>query len=482
MQKFTGGLHLNLFLLADELILGVSLILILLIDFISKNKRLTGYFFNLIILALIIFVILNKREGQAFYGAFVYDSVSWYAKIVFLAGAFLTGLLSVSTIRIKEKYYGAYYMILGASTLGMMFLASSKELITLYIGLELATISLYALSAIYKDDNSSLEAGIKYLILGAISSGLLLYGIGLIYGATRTTYLEKIIIYVSSQEINPVFIIGIILLILGTAFKLSAVPMHVWTPDVYHGSPTAITGFISVASKSAGFIFVLRLFSYTFLKIDYIWVPIISVIAFLTMTIGNLIAIPQKDIKRLLAYSTISQAGYILVGFVGASVVGISSVLFYILVYTFTNIAAFAVVAGVEKHTGSCSIYDYASLSQRNPLLALTFMLSLLSLAGIPPLAGFVGKFYLFYAAMQKGYLWLVIAAALNSTLSLYYYLLILKQLYIRNEKVEGDKIKLSFSIILVLIICTAAIIILGIIPAGIVDITLDAGQGMFVK
>ncbi len=472
----------NLFLLSDELILGIALILILLIDFISKNKRIIGYFFNLIILALIFYIVLNKREGQLFSGAFIYDEVSWFAKIVFLIGAFLTGLLSVSTIKIREKYYGAYYMILGASTLGMMFLASSKELITLYIGLELATISLYALSSIYKDDTNSLEAGIKYLILGAISSGLLLYGISLVYGVARTTYLEKIITIITQQGVNATLILGIIFIILGTGFKLSAVPMHVWTPDVYQGSPTAITGFISVASKSAGFIFVIRLFSYTFLKFDYVWVPIISVIAFLTMTIGNLIAIPQKDIKRLLAYSTISQAGYILVGFVGASVIGISSVLFYILVYTFTNIAAFAVVAGVEKQTGSCNIADYASLSQRNPLLALTFLLSLLSLAGIPPLAGFVGKFYLFYAAMQKGYLWLVLAAALNSTISLYYYLLILKQLYIRNEKIEGEKIKLSFNILLVLIICIAAIIILGIMPAGVIDITIDAGQGMFIK
>lgn len=475
-------IELNLFLLSDELFLGIALILILLIDFISKNKRIIGYFFNLIIFVLIVFIFFNKREGQAFYGAFIYDGISWFAKIVFLIGAFLTGLLSISTIRIKEKYYGAYYMILGASTLGMMILASSKELITLYIGLELATISLYALSAIYKNDNNSLEAGIKYLILGAISSGLLLYGISLIYGIARTTYFEKIISFISQQDINPAFVIGIILIILGTAFKLSAVPMHVWTPDVYQGAPTAITGFISVASKSAGFIFVLRLFSYTFLKLDYLWVPLISVIAFLTMTIGNLIAIPQKDIKRLLAYSTISQAGYILVGFTGASVIGISSVLFYILVYTFTNIAAFAVVAGVEKQTGSCNISDYASLSQRNPLLALTFMLALLSLAGIPPLAGFVGKFYLFYAAMQKGYLWLVIAAALNSTLSLYYYLLILKQLYIRNEKIETEKIKLSSGIILVLIICIAAVILLGIIPSNIIDFTIDASQKLFIK
>ncbi|MBP7793126.1 MAG: NADH-quinone oxidoreductase subunit N [Candidatus Goldbacteria bacterium] len=472
----------NWFLLSDEMMLGIALILILLIDFVSKNKRIIGYFFNVVILVLFIFVILNKREGQAFYGAFVYDGVSWFAKIIFLSGALLTGLLSVSTIKLKEKYYGAYYMILGASTLGMMFMASSKELITLYLGLELTTISLYALSAIYKNDSNSLEAGIKYLLLGAISSGLLLYGISLVYGITRTTYLDEIIFYISQNEINPAFVMGVIFIILGASFKLSAVPLHVWTPDVYQGSPTAITGFISVASKSAGFVFVLRLLSYMFLNLNYVWVPILSVIAFLTMTIGNLIAIPQKNIKRLLAYSTISQAGYMLVGLVGASVIGISSVLFYLFIYTFTNIAAFAVVAGVEKYTGSCEISEYTSLSQRNPLLALTFLLSLLSLAGIPPLAGFVGKFYLFYAAMQRGYLWLVILAALNSTLSLYYYLMVLKQMYIRNEKAEMEKIKLPFNVVLVLVICIAAIIIFGIMPTDIIDLTIDAGQAMFAK
>ncbi|HPD19205.1 MAG TPA: NADH-quinone oxidoreductase subunit N, partial [Candidatus Goldiibacteriota bacterium] len=292
----------------------------------------------------------------------------------------------------------------------------------------------------------------------------------------------EIIFYISQNEINPAFVMGVIFIILGASFKLSAVPLHVWTPDVYQGSPTAITGFISVASKSAGFVFVLRLLSYTFLNLNYVWVPILSVIAFLTMTIGNLIAIPQKNIKRLLAYSTISQAGYMLVGLVGASVIGISSVLFYLFIYTFTNIAAFAVVAGVEKYTGSCEISEYTSLSQRNPLLALTFLLSLLSLAGIPPLAGFVGKFYLFYAAMQRGYLWLVILAALNSTLSLYYYLMVLKQMYIRNEKAEMEKIKLPFNVVLVLVICIAAIIIFGIMPADIIDLTIDAGQAMFAK
>jgi NADH-quinone oxidoreductase subunit N len=363
-----------------------------------------------------------------------------------------------------------------------MFLFSSKELITLYIGLELATVSLYALAAIYKTDDSSTEAGIKYLILGAISSAILLFGISLIYGITRTTYIDGVMAYTSQSPVGPIFVIALIMTLLGAGFKLSMVPMHLWTPDVYQGAPTPVTAFISVASKAAGFIFAIRLFSYMFVRLDYIWVPLLSIIALLTMTVGNLMAIPQKNVKRLLAYSTISQAGYILVGFVGASVIGISSVIFYLLAYTVTNIAAFAVVTAFSKATGSDNLDDYAGLAQKEPLLALLFMLSLLSLAGIPPLAGFVGKFYLFYSAMQKGYVWLVVAAALNSTISLYYYLLILKQMYIFDRKKEFPKIKIDFSVKIVLIFTMIVIFIMGIFPGPVLDLTTDIAQSLFFK
>jgi NADH-quinone oxidoreductase subunit N len=275
---------------------------------------------------------------------------------------------------------------------------------------------------------------------------------------------------------------ALIMTLLGVGFKLSMVPMHVWTPDVYQGAPTPVTAFISVASKAAGFVFALRLFAYMFIRLDYVWVPILSVIAFLTMTIGNLMAIPQKNVKRLLAYSTISQAGYILVGFVGASVIGISSVMFYLLAYTITNIAAFAVVAAFAKSTGSENLDDYAGLAQKEPLLALIFMFALLSLAGIPPLAGFVGKFYLFYAAMQKGYTWLVVAGALNSTVSLYYYLLVLRQMYLTDRKKEMPKVVMPFGIKLTLLITMAAIFALGLFPGRVLDITTDIAQKLFLQ
>lgn len=468
--------------MADELALTAIIALTIIIDLISGKKKLAGYFYTAAVLCLTVYVIMNRKEGTMFAESFVADGISWFAKIVFLSGSFLAALMSLQTLKGEEKFNGAYYALIGASTLGMMFLASSKELITLYVGLELATISLYALASFYKKDVLSTEAGIKYLILGAISSGIMLYGISLIYGSAKSTYLEQVLYYTSQGSPGPVFILGMIFTLLGIGFKLSMVPMHVWTPDVYHGAPTPVTAFISVASKAAGFVFALRVFSYTFVNYSHIWVPVTAVLAFLTMTIGNLVAIPQKNVKRLLAYSSISQAGYILVGFVGASVIGMSSVLFYLLAYTLTNIAAFAVVAAVGKQTGSDEIEDYAGLARRSPGLALIFMLALLSLAGIPPLAGFVGKFYLFYAAMQKGYLWLVIAAALNSTISIYYYLIVLKAVYIKDSKPGAVPVSIPLTLKITMAVSIILIFALGVMPGPIIDITTEISQKIFIK
>jgi NADH-quinone oxidoreductase subunit N len=264
---------------------------------------------------------------------------------------------------------------------------------------------------------------------------------------------------------------GCVLTLLGVCFKLSVVPMHLWVPDVYQGAPTPVTAFISVVSKTAGFVFALRLFSLSFVPAKSVLFLMIVVIAAITMTVGNLTAIPQKNMKRLLAYSTISQAGYILVGFAGSSVTGMSSVLFYLLVYTFTNIAAFTVVIAFSRITGSDEIADYAGLARRSPLLALAFLLALLSLAGIPPLAGFVGKFFIFYSAMAQDYLWLVIVAALNSIVSLFYYLLILKQMYIVDRTREFAKIVLPLSVKVVLVITIAGILGLGIFPTQFMNV-----------
>ncbi len=267
-----------------------------------------------------------------------------------------------------------------------------------------------------------------------------------------------------------------LLILLGMGFKLSMVPMHVWAPDVYEGAPTPVTAFISVASKSAGFVFLIRLFFGAILDFRALWVPLLIVTAVLTMTVGNLAAIPQRNVKRLLAYSTISQAGYILVGFVGAPAAALRAVLFYLLVHTFTNMAAFTAVIAFSSATGSDRLEDYAGLARRQPLLALAFTLALLSLAGIPPLGGFVGKIDLFYAAMKQGYLWLVIVAGLNSIVSLYYYLLVLKRMYIEEGAAAAARITLSFPVKAVLVFTIVGILALGLASGPV----LSLEEGIF--
>jgi NADH-quinone oxidoreductase subunit N len=468
--------------MTTEFLAGGAIAAVIFIDLAARNKKLTGYAFIVFALILSAMAFRFSRSGQLLNGAYLSDGLAHFAKAVILVVALLTGMLSLGTLRIRAKYYGAYYALLLSSALGMMFLVSSIELVTMYVALETVTISVYGLVAINKEDDLSLEAGIKYLILGALSSGILLFGLSVIYAFAGTLRLDEILNRSGGFASEPFFIVGIVLAVLGVGFKLSMVPMHVWTPDVYQGAPTPITAFISVASKIVGFVFAIRLFKYSLAGFDHVWLPILAVLAFATMTFGNLAAIPQKNIKRLLAYSTISQVGYILVGFVGSRPDDLSSVLFYLPAYAATNIAAFAAVIGFSHVTGSDEVEDYVGLAQKEPVLALAFAIALLSLAGIPPLAGFVGKFYLFYAAMEKGYLWLVIAAALNSTVSLYYYLLVLKQMYIFDGKKEYPKIRLPLGVALVILTTIAAVFILGVFPGAVMNITDAIAQNLMMR
>ncbi len=345
---------------------------------------------------LLALAVAARGDGVSPERRLLADGLSWIAKIVIVIGAGLSGRLSVRGLPMQRKYHGAYAALLLAATLGMMVLVSSKDLITMYVGLETSAISLYGLAAIAKRDDLSLEAGIKYLVIGALSSGILLYGLapdlrgnGLHdsrrdpRGGGRPG---------AGAAPNVMLITGAILLLLGVGFKLSMVPMHVWTPDVYQGAPTPVAAFISVVSKSAGFVFAIRLFTFAFADLRQFWEPAVMVGAVLSMTVGNLAAIPQKSAKRLLAYSTISQAGYLLVGFLGSASTGTSAVVFYLFVYTVSNIAAFAAVTAFSTATGSDDLEDYAGLARREPVLALAFTFALLSLAGIPPLGGFIGQ------------------------------------------------------------------------------------------
>ena len=429
---------------------------------------------------LLALAILARGDTSLLGGSYAADGLSWLARIIIVVGAGLTGAVSIGSLGIREKYHGAYAALLLAASLGMMVLVSSRELITLYIGLETSSVSLYGLAAISKRDDRSLEAGIKYLVIGALSSGLLLYGLSLVWVATGTTSLDAIRAAVAARGPDTLLTAGVLLVLVGVGFKLSMVPLHVWTPDVYQGAPTAVAAFISVVSKSAGFVFAIRLLSFAFADLRSVWEPFMAAAAVLSMTVGNLIAIPQKSVKRLLAYSTISQAGYILVGFLGSPAAGTSAVMFYLAVYTLTNVAAFTVVIAFSSATGSDLLEDYAGLARREPVLALAFAFALLSLAGIPPLGGFIGKFYLFSAAMQRGYLWLVIVAALNSVLSLYYYLLVLRRMYISEPAASSARMTIALPVRVVLLVTTVGIFWLGIIPGSVMKVIADVSASIF--
>ena len=471
----------GLSLMSCELLLSAGIAALVLVDLFARDgRRAAGALFTPLLFGLLGWTLYRGPEGTLAGGAYVADGLARFSKAVILLSAALTGLLSLGTLKAKGKFAGVYYTLLASSALGMCFLVSSKELITLYVGLELATTGLFALTAFYKQDDLSTEAGLKYLILGASSSGILLYGLSLIYGLAGSTRLDAVAAAVAAGPVSPALTAGAALALLGVCFKLSVVPMHIWTPDVYHGAPTPVAAYISVASKAAGAAFALRLFPVMLAGLAPFWVPLLSGLALVTMTAGNLLAVPQSNLKRFLAYSTISQAGYLLVGFVNAGPTGAASVLFYLAVYAVSNTAAFAVAAAFERAAGSGDLAAYDGLARREPLLALVMLTALLSLAGIPPLAGFVGKFYLFYAAMEKGYLWLVLGAAVNSTVSLYYYLLVLKRMYILDGGAGLPAVEVPAGVKAALILCAAGMLALGLFPGPLIDAAAAAGRSLF--
>jgi NADH-quinone oxidoreductase subunit N len=328
-----------------------------------------------------------------------------------------------------------------------------------YIGLELATIPIAALAAYDRYRNNSAEAGIKLILSSALSSGILLFGLSMIYGTTGTFYFGEVAkLFIS----NNLQILGFIFFFAGMAFKISIVPFHLWTADVYEGSPINITSYLSVISKGAAvFIFIILLFT-VFPLIIVTWQKTVYVTAILTMTIGNLFAIRQQNLKRFLAFSSISQAGYILLGFIGGNQLGMASVIYYVLVYIFSNLGVFGVVTAISNATGKENIDDYNGLYHTNPGLSLVMTLALFSLAGIPPVAGFFGKFFLFTAAAEKGFYILVLIAVLNTIISLYYYLLVVKAMFINKSESPINKFRSDFPTRFALAICVAGIVVTG--------------------
>jgi NADH-quinone oxidoreductase subunit N len=466
----------NYQLLLPQIFLFVWAILLFVLDFARKERKHNLAYPALLGIVVTIVLVLTSAKGELFGGMFLADSFSAFFNLIFLLAGFLTIASSVEVAQKFNSNQGEYFGLILLSMVGMMFLACAGELLTLYVSLELATIPLYVLASYRKDQLKSSEAGLKYLILGGISSALLLYGISLIYGLTGTTFLGEvkntlIIGFLSQGGIGPALVLGFIFMIAGFGFKLALVPFHMWVPDVYEGAPTPITAFLSVASKAAGIAAFLRVFYKSFLLFQIDWVLLMAVLAALAMVLGNIIALLQGNIKRMLAYSSIAQIGYILLGVVAATARA-----FYTFVYLFANMGAFIAAIAFSNSSGSDEIKDYAGLSRRSPALAAMMAVFMLSLVGIPPLAGFVGKYYLFSAAIEQGFIWLVVVAVLTSVISLYYYLGVVRQMYFQATTEEGA-IATGGMLKVALVICVLGILLFGIYPNIFIDFANQAAM-----
>ncbi len=415
----------------------------------------------LVILAVSLALARPSAPALVFGGMLRYDWLGFAFKMFFLFGAGITSLFMMDVERLGRR--AEAYLLLLAATLGMSLMASAADLVMLYLAIETTSIPLYILAGFLTGDEKSTESGFKYLLFGALTSTVMLYGFSLIYGFSGKTGLYEL---AASFPTFSLLALGVLFLVLiGLAFKVSLFPFHFWAPDVYEGAPTPVAGFLSTASKAAGFVVILRLFMVVFPSISINWSLILAILATLTMTVGNLIALAQKNIKRMLAYSSIAHAGYAMIGVVAFSQLGAASTVFYLIAYILTNLAAFGIVAAVGRVAGSDDVKAYYGLSRRAPTLALMMMVAFLSLAGMPPFGGFVAKVFVFAAAIEQGWVWLAVVGVLNSIIGLYYYMTVLKYVYLyrmENEDEEKHPIQISRPYAIALAILSIGIILVG--------------------
>jgi NADH-quinone oxidoreductase subunit N len=496
---------LNLALFLPEISLAVFAVLVILLDLFVQRK---GWLAAIGIIGLLVsagFAIgLWGGSPQAtFNNMLAVDNFGVFFKLLFAAIAILVILASTDYVSKFERFQGEFYALILLSALGMMLMASSTELITLFVSLELVNLSLYALVGFLKDAKST-EASLKYLLLSSVASAVLLFGMALVFGFTGTTRLGEISSVVqsifSSQTansatsvlLNPGLFLGIIMIIAGLGFKIAMVPFHMWVPDIYEGAPTPVTAYLSVGSKSAGFAIILRIFYSAFgfsgnLSLD--WGIVFAVLAAITMTLGNIIAIQQNNVKRMLGYSSIAQAGYVMIGLaalgltqaeVSTGSTGQSGILFFLVSYSLTNLGAFIAIIAISNKLNSDLIDDFAGMGKRSPFIAIALTLCLISLIGMPPAAGFMAKFYIFSTAIRHELLWLVVIAVINSVISAYYYLRVVKVMWM-GEPASKEKVDTSAALKVALTISCLGVLVLGIIP-GLGMHLAEIASKMFVN
>jgi NADH-quinone oxidoreductase subunit N len=466
-------------IMRHELVLILAFIFILVAEIFTgerNREKIKG-------IAVVLFAIvtavgfLPAATGSLFGGMYQASGTTTLMKNILNIGTLIVLIQSYTWLGRPENRdrIHEYFMLLISTLIGMNFMISSGHFLMFYLGIELATIPLAALAAYDRYQNRSAEAGIKLILSSTLSSGILLFGLSMIYGVTGSLYFAEVATKLTSV---PLVILGFIFFFAGMGFKMSLVPFHLWTADVYEGAPVNVTSYLSVVSKgAAAFIFIIILFR-VFPVISVTWEKVIWVIAVMTITIGNLFALRQKNMKRFLAFSSIAQAGFFLLGFVGGNRLGMTTVIYYALIYIFSNLAAFGVVSVIAEKTGKESMDDYDGLYRTNPGLSITMMLAMFSLAGIPPVAGFFGKFFLFVAAAEKGFYVLVTIAVLNTIIALYYYLLVVKAMFINRSDAPIASFRSDFMQKLGLAICIAGIVVTGF-ASGLFEMIRNLSYGI---
>ena len=461
----------DFYYILPELVLTAGALLVLIAD-VALPKAQRGALAWVTLLALgataVSLAPFTATRVEVAHGLMAVDQFALFFKVVFLFAAAITVLMSVRYLAVEGASPGEYYFLILCATLGMFVMAGGIDLITIFIGLETMAVSFYILAGFIKPNQRSNEAAVKYFLLGAFSLGILLYGMSLMYGLSGTTNLRVMATQFTGQERDPRLVLAVILVVAGVGFKIAAVPFHMWAPDVYEGAPTPITAFLSVGSKAASFAMLIRIFVEGLPAMNADWRLLFEVLAIVTMTVGNVAAVTQSNVKRMLAYSSIAHAGYVLIGIVAWSPTnprGITATLIYLMVYSFMQLGAFAVIVLLRRQdVVGDELKDFSGLHVRNPFAAFAMLLFMLSLGGIPPTAGFMGKFWLFSAAIDAHYYWLAVIGVLNSAISLYYYIRIVVFMYLKKETI-GAQPSTSPALALVLGVAVLGTLVLGVYP-----------------
>lgn len=477
----------DLFLILPELLVITAACLVFVLDPVLRASDKDGLvWLSLGTLAVCMGLTASQIQAPAtiFSGLVVIDAYGAFWKLLLYFVTGLTLLLSHSYLREERLYFGEYYGFVLLSLSGMMVMVSSADLLTLYLGTELMSLSLYVMAGLKRSEPRSLEASAKYFVLGAFSSGILLYGISLLYGATGSTRLPEIAAAISGRNLDdPLLLFATILLAVGFGFKLAVVPFHMWTPDVYQGAPTSVTAFMAVASKAASFGAFLRVFMEGLGGLKANWSAMFLLLCLATLILGNIVALVQTNVKRMLAYSSIAHAGYALIGVVATGHMGnssgIASVLLYLSLYAFMTFGAFAIVAMLRKGAiEGVDIDDFTGLAKRHPVAALLMLIFMVSLAGLPPTAGFIGKLYVFMSAVEAGLPWLAAVALIFAVISAYYYLRLVMVMYMREPSdlsSTSPRMVMSPALSIVLACAVAGVVIFGIYPNPLVNFAIHA-------